>query len=161
MSAFVVSNKTINRTVSYMDQHGDGYSHSNRSALPRALEEQGLRYEGPEALGAAMNALNVEAVKQRYPGDKTEDDLPGICGPKDYAYRFQLCNRFQALKNLQCWLYQCSEGDVPEHPLFKALESMSNSIAHAIVVEMDEYDKAEWDSDPDEAQLARLSLVSA
>jgi hypothetical protein len=41
-------------------------------------------------------------------------------------------------------LYQCSEGDVPEQSLFKALESIISSIANEIIQAMPDYEQAPW-----------------
>lgn len=148
MSAYVVSNRTINRIVSYLDQHGGPYLEHDLDGQPRA----------PAELGAALNALNVEAVHQRYPSD-TEEDMPGLVGPKDYAYRFELSNKFQAYGHLICWLYQCSEGDVPSRALFRAMEHIASRMAGELVRSLAEIAKIEipWDAEPDPAQLARLA----
>lgn len=50
----------------------------------------------------------------------------------------------QALKSLRCWLYQCSEGNVPEQPLFKALERYAGDLAFHIVAELPGWNAAEW-----------------
>lgn len=73
-----------------------------------------------------MHDMNCEALGQRY-GD---DPIP---------FKFEECKRSSTLKSkldeaifhrLSCYLYQCSEGDVPDHPLYKALRDIQNSIAY-------------------------------
>ncbi len=48
------------------------------------------------------------------------------------------------LKAIQCYCYQCLEGDVPERALFKRVEETLNFLAREIVEAMPEYEAAEW-----------------
>jgi hypothetical protein len=42
----------------------------------------------------------------------------------DYRYReTESVPLVQVLKSLQCWLYQCSEGNVPETELYKLFDT--------------------------------------
>jgi hypothetical protein len=43
-----------------------------------------------------------------------------------------------------CLRYQCSEGDIVEQDLFKALTSFYDRLAHRIVQKSDAYEMAEW-----------------
>jgi hypothetical protein len=52
--------------------------------------------------------------------------------------------RLAAMKLLRCWLYQCSEGEVPETALFKAFAELSNTLAQVVVSELAEYEAAPW-----------------
>ncbi len=133
MSAFVVSNRTVNQVVTHLENNRDS------SWVQDQLEKAGLP-TGGEELGAAMMALNVDAVNQRY---TDSDTLPG--STRDYEHRHEPVNRHQALMSLHCWNYQCSEGDVPQHPLYKIMDDYANSLAYAIVSDMPEYEAAVWD----------------
>jgi hypothetical protein len=48
------------------------------------------------------------------------------------------------LKAVSCLRYQCFEGDVPETPLFKALDGLANALAYEVARKTEEYAKAEW-----------------
>ena len=50
----------------------------------------------------------------------------------------------QAHKSTACLLYQCSEGDVPENPLYKALEELRSALAEHLVTSTPEWDAALW-----------------
>ena len=47
-------------------------------------------------------------------------------------------------KAISCLLYQCSEGKVPNSPLYGELNRAAGELARAIVQELPEYDKASW-----------------
>ena len=48
------------------------------------------------------------------------------------------------VKSIGCLTYQCSEGDVPDERLFKALREYERALNGLIVADMDEYDAAAW-----------------
>jgi len=48
------------------------------------------------------------------------------------------------IKSLQCWKYQCSEGDIPETKLYQFFEEVEHHLALKIVINLPEYDKATW-----------------
>jgi hypothetical protein len=50
----------------------------------------------------------------------------------------------QFFKSLQCFLYQCSGGDVDEKPLFKTLEALADFLAPGVNQNSKEYDAAVW-----------------
>jgi len=145
VSAYVVDPETIDRIATAVDLSRNDYQ-DYPSHWVGILERHGCPVK-PAFLGAAMHALNVEAVHQRYPDDDTPDTLPGPVGPKVYSYktfRVSMMSRCTTLKAMHCWLYQCSEGNAPERPLFKAIEEISQDLAYRIVCELPEYEKAPW-----------------
>jgi hypothetical protein len=132
MSAFVVEDRTINRAIGWLNDS------ERRTVLRRVLEAADISETDPDwmaKLGASMYMMNVEAVNQRY----NEHEQPG-----DYEHHWELCSTVQAYKALRCFLYQCSEGDVPERALYKALHQAAYAMAHEIVSDLDAYEKAEW-----------------
>ena len=89
MSAFVVSNRTVNQVVTHLgDDREAGW-------IKDQLKKAGLPTGGAE-LGQAMMTLNVDAVNQRY---SDSDTLPG--STRDYGHRFEPVNRHQALMSLR------------------------------------------------------------
>lgn len=154
MSAFVVSNDTINRILYALQLREVQRSLRWRgvSVWPSYTTGEGsdevlhaADQEYPESgsivtLGRSMLALNVEAVNARY-GERGVKITPPHNG---YMYRDSPCSLVEGYKALQCWLYQCSEGNVPETPLFKLMDSVSNDIAHLIVAELSDYKQAAW-----------------
>jgi hypothetical protein len=139
VSAFVVQDQTINRVLAYL-------AATDHSRARRLVDEY-----APEAdkslpgLGAAVRALNVRAVRQRYP-DCPPDELPGPSPLLPYVYQPEhLVGLHQAAKSLRCLLYQLSEGDVPETPLYRALEGLSVAWLLDIADQVPAYDRAAWD----------------
>jgi hypothetical protein len=57
-----------------------------------------------------------------------------------------LCTPIQAFKALQCWLYQCTEGEIPElsklYTFFKKV--VISEWAELLVMRTPEYEQAEW-----------------
>ena len=118
MSAFIVSEATMNRAVQAMDE-------SQSEELTQ--------------LGRAMYALNQDAIEARY---CERENVP------EFTYSAPACSRVAALKALQCLIYQCSEGDIPETSLlYKRMTDRANALCRAIVHDLPEYEKAAWDAD--------------
>lgn len=96
-------------------------------------------------LEQALRDLNVRAVLTRYPDCSLEaGNLPGPSPLLPYAFTPLLVGAVPALKSLNCLLYQCSEGDVPETPLYRALDTLSDQWAQEIVSRLPEYAEARW-----------------
>lgn len=131
MSAFLVEDKTINIILSGFEaarnDRGGKYGYLGKN-LKAAMAE-------PEILGERLQAMNEDALKARY-GDEP-------AGGFEYVY-FLIPNRYQLLKSLRCFLYQCSEGDVPNTQLFKDVEEFAGNLALAIIEDSPEYEKANW-----------------
>ncbi len=138
MSAFIVSDACINRVVAHIaDAQVNDYA---RRVLAQDVGIVVNLTDGPQRLASAMFSLNVEAVRQRYPGETGE-----AFRPLNFQHRHELCSTMQAYKSLACWLYQCAEGNVPETPLYRAMQRVKWSIADHIICELPAYNKAEWD----------------
>jgi hypothetical protein len=163
MSSFVVESKTINRIVGFIKQEADRKTWWADQKARHAITETKFSIEDPANLGLAMYNLNLKATGQRYQ-EIDPNNLPGCYeAGKLSPYRFGLdpkslgtnqislstmtgaVDQLQAFKSLHCWLYQCSEGDVPETPLYKAFRDISNHWAQHIVASLPAYDKADWE----------------
>jgi hypothetical protein len=49
------------------------------------------------------------------------------------------------LKSTECWLYQCHEGDVRTHPLYRLFdEVVVRHVLEKIVYRLPAYDEATW-----------------
>ena len=144
MSAYIVENKTINRIIAailYSRELGGYFSGPLPPISNKWLKE--FAQSDPVEIGCALYGMNENAVMQRY-SDLKRDDLPG---PIESGYRYNdepLASATQIYKSLQCYMYQCSEGDVPELPLYKALEEYRSSIADHMITNTPEYERANW-----------------
>ena len=129
MSAYVVEDSTINKIVSAIE-----LVNNHRSDIfPNT--PLGLQCNIKD-LAEAMSNMNVRAVNQRYSG-KPE--------PNTFKYKSTSpAGRVQTYKALGCFLYQCSEGNVPNEWLYIALKEWESSLAHRIASSTEEYDSANW-----------------
>ena len=139
MSAFMVEDKTINNVVNWLWDEN-----IRLSLIPRKLKELGFdmsKAGWEENLGQAMFQLNISGVEARYGTGEAAKfrDL-------DYQYRMtQTVPLVQVLKSLQCWLYQCCEGRVPETMLYKLFDdNIRFYLMNKIISELPEYQQAEW-----------------
>jgi hypothetical protein len=134
MSAFIVENRTINTIVT-----GLGHEFRKNSSLRRVAEKFRIDVESngwEQRLAEAMYQLNVEAVNQRYNEKNTSQKF--VHNP--YPYH----SRIAAFKSLQCWLYQCSEGNVPETTLYHYFAELEKELAISIVINLPQYEQAQW-----------------
>ena len=135
MSAFLVEEKTINRILSYL---ADELTRSDwfRSKFTTAL---GVNFAGEwrTALGQKMWDLNQLALGYRYADPKQE---------LLYQFSYASCPAIQAYKSVQCWLYQCCEGDIPEvSKLYTFFDTVVvRHMASSIITTTPEYEQAEW-----------------
>jgi hypothetical protein len=136
MSAFVVQDQTINNIVNWLCMSERG--RWNHTWLSR---ETNLDFSDYQAVGQALFDMNVFAVEARYGQGEAKEFRP-----LDYQHKIAFHeNLIQSYKSLQCLLYQCSEGDIPETPLYKAMTELKQIIADEIIGNMAEYNKAKWD----------------
>jgi hypothetical protein len=121
MSCFICDKKTIDRILNYISTNFDEFKLMSGKEL--------------DNFGQKMVDMNYQAYNYRY--DSKE---------KSYVYIFQsvLVTPIQALKSLKCFLYQASEGNIPEKKLYKMLYKIEIEIMNKVINGLEEYDKAEW-----------------
>jgi hypothetical protein len=136
VSSYVVGAETLGRVVAHIEHANTFASRHLCDELTRLLGlPSGERWH--IELGRALHDMNVSAVCQRY-----TDDSPG-----DYPYehpRGHAPSLLHAYKALRCYLYQCSEGDVPLWTMYQMLVDYADHLANAIVQAMPEYDALPW-----------------
>ena len=134
MSSFMVSEETVCRFLTDLY-----WKHYQIPWISSRLEEAGFSLENSKEmnrLGDALLRMNREAVNQRYSENESVKE----------AFHFDdvLVSPSQALKSLRCFLYQCSEGSVPNTELYKVMRSIADFLAMHIIEEMPQYQNAEW-----------------
>ncbi len=152
MSSYVVHPKVINQIVTYLDvQTNRGnyrYLLSHYNIVPNMKEALGDKEERLQATADSLWSLNIEAVQQRYPND-TVNTMPGSYQEGKLihhtVYKYEEANTLQVYKSLQCLIYQCSEGNVPDTIEYKFLVDLKHAIAEDIIESLPDYDKAHWD----------------
>lgn len=148
MSAYVCDDTTINRIVAGLTNakdHGD-----YNTPTPKPSEELCNAIENARDFGRTLYAMNINAVEQRYPDCVgNPNNLPGQISDDGshlpYTYRPSAPPKaIQLYKSIQCFLYQCSEGDVDELPLYKLLKEYQTRLAVHMIEHSSDYDKADW-----------------
>ena len=151
MSCFIVSDKTISdiaQVAATKDKHDYKY-------LGNAFEKLGYNLSvDVKRLAQDLFNLNVDAFCERYPADDDAPEGQRTRYPEDLAGGFTFernihrsSNRaalIQAHKGASCLSYQCSEGDVPHLPLFKALEEYIHALEGHIVTSDPAWEVATW-----------------
>jgi hypothetical protein len=139
MSAFIVEDKTINNVVNWLRREID-----RLSFIPDKLQKLGFdtTEDGwAERLGYAMFQLNINAVDARYGNRETEKF-------RKLDYRYQVTvpvPLVPVLKSLQCWLYQCSGGAVPETEMYQLFDNeVQLYLMTEIIDTLPEYQNAVW-----------------
>jgi hypothetical protein len=141
MSAYMVADKTINNVVNWLRRDMDI---ERFSLIPHKLTEIGFdtgTSGWAERLGYAMFQLNINAVDARYGNGEAMRF-------RQLNYRYQVTvpvPLVQILKSLQCWLYQCCEGAVPETALYKLFDKdIRLCLMSKIIARLPEYEQADW-----------------
>jgi len=156
MSAYIVDDTTINNIVGaiYNDHSPRGFGDDLRRVLKYRhgiLTEDGTGAY-PQAIDPAwfaccLRALNEKAIGSRY-GEKAIDEMRG----GDFTFknvtpkrsRSTINDGVRLFKSIQCLHYQCSEGNADADELYCILESLSHTLAHCIIYNLPEYEKADW-----------------
>lgn len=143
MSAFVVSDETINKIVSLLYTKANNFDNWFKYNALKLQKIQGLYPETPEnaeRLAGKMFELNIAAVNARYGGGEAEKF-------RSLDFSFQLNypgSQIAAIKALDSWLYQCSEDDIDYSRLFRAMEEIRNALCLDYVHRTKEYEAAPW-----------------
>jgi hypothetical protein len=125
MSAFIVGTRTMHKIVSGILNAVDTFN-SVSAQLPNA----------GTVIGCALYEMNSRAIEARY---HEKGAVP------DYRFADPHATEVERFKAMQCLLYQCAEGTVPDEPVYKELEAVSRALAGKIVCDLPAYDRAAWD----------------
>ena len=139
MSAYVVEDKTINRIVTWLSREVI----TNLSTLDHLAQKYNVDLVGSNwdnKLASAMFQLNCDGVNARYGEGEAQSFRP-----LNFTYKTeQYFSLVEVFKSLQCYTYQCCEGDIPETTLYQFFAEMENYLAVKIVTGLPAYDKATW-----------------
>lgn len=141
MSAFWCGKETVNKILA-----GIAFAQYNRHnylqsySLPASLNTGDL--DKLTTLGKKMLGLNAKALMSRY-DDELSNFIPEI---ESFKFSDQMPpDIYQLYKSVQCLIYQCSEGDIPEKSqLYSDLNKLLDQIAHTITTNSEKYENAKW-----------------
>lgn len=136
MSACMVDDSVINEIVSFLSVKAT----SRERRRWHVLDEYDLvNSDGCKRLAEAMFQLNVDAINWRYDGAAAQFRPLNFkyvpCTPKSPT---------ATLKTLEYWLYQCTEGSVPERELYQTMTKTLSVLTCIIVEDSREYQEAPW-----------------
>ena len=137
MSAFLVSAGTVDVVLSQLTLR-DGETLARLFAPFTAPADP---RDALDALGRALLALNVDALEACYPAHRHDEERAEADG---YTFTARPETAGYALRQLDCLMYQLAEGDVPERPLFAALEAMRRTLADRVLADVPSYAAAPW-----------------
>ena len=121
MSAFYVGNVQVSKIA-------------NAIALKKELNDKDRK-----ELAKNLHFLNVKALIARYP----KSYKPMI---EKWQYSGEIfVSKYQLYKSLRCFLYQCSEGEVPKMNLFKEVVAFCDDLAHEITMDLANKKGALWE----------------
>ena len=132
MSCFIVEKRTIDRIVAHI---ASVPIDSRQKFYPLLAEEN------KNKLGCQLWRMNVDAYNYRY---SESSHVPAEPYPIYVFSRISFYTPIQTFKSFECFIYQCSEGDIPKTELYKQVFAVSRQLAAEIVHSTSQYDKAEW-----------------
>lgn len=125
MSSFLVNEQTMNNILSNLGSAYKSYSDEQLGAM-----------------GRRFYLINSEALVVRY-GDKIEQYNRLMSG---FEFKRSRVSIMQSIKNVQCLLYQCSEGEITKSDGFKEIKEIEEELMNKFFNRSDEYEMCEWDS---------------
>jgi hypothetical protein len=138
MSAFMVNANVMAKVVTAILLNLDTFDgeSTHRTALLAAPTH--AQKEAGAKIGRKLFLMNRRALHGRY-GCSDNNRLPQFVFEKWAA-----ATPVEQFKAIHCLLYQCSEGNVPNSPLYGELNCVAGELAQRIVQDLPEYDKASW-----------------
>ena len=119
MSAYIVMPDVLNYAADAVRSHAQHLREFGKCGEERSE----LACKTAEEIAFELGQLNADAVNYRY----RSDDSAMV----NYRRQPKLSD-MALLENLECLIYQCSEGNIVDRFLFKALDETANAIARRI-----------------------------
>ena len=135
MSAYIVNDNVVNRIVGFLWADAVG----SERIVSYYITKLGYRpFDRPKELARHMHNLNRFAIRERY--------LQRVA----YTHKYKALladDKYQTLKDLKCFLYQCSEGRVEKTRLYKALEKTETLLMSEIIRATEIYQNTKWNKE--------------
>lgn len=147
MSAFYVGTESLSMITDIISRYLVGGFNSFGFEFPREIVTL-FEGESDKRIFNALAGTNLDALEQRYNKEIAAEMFDG----KDYEEGHDVWQprngvqpwHYQLLKSLNCYVYQCSEGIVPDTPIYKAIDKLAVKVAEYIATHQPEYEQAEW-----------------
>jgi hypothetical protein len=142
MSAFMVESVTVNSLAKMLMCKNFAYSvfavpnsEAVRQLFPIGGNSGKNVFHTWEELADAMFLMNLKAMFHRYGREALLESTEEVLFDAEPDFLSTL----QFFRSLDCYLYQCSGGNVQNSLLFKALSDMTEYVRHSL-----EYDEREY-----------------
>ncbi len=134
MSSYVVSHSTLDVILSTLDTRDS--VRIVETFRPFTLPDDPR--DVLDRLGDSILALNRAAAEHAH----GPSDAPAY--PFPYRHRHDSRPLPWTLKQLDCLIYQLSEGEIVRNPLYLALEKLRRELADRLISALPEYQAAPW-----------------
>ena len=148
MSAFYVGMESISMLTDIIVRYNCSGYNAFGFDLPKGLLNCFGSDLSENSIFAALAGMNISALKERYGENANEmwdekgyEDGHDIWEPR--TGRVEQWH-YQLLKSLDCYIYQCSEGSIPDMELYKQMERFDAILAGWIARNQLQYENAEW-----------------
>lgn len=157
MSCFIVSRETTAALADFISSACNmGYDYFGFDA-PESLHDalsdckEFYKYCDPEKVYFRLREMNFDAYVARYKEidfdfapDEYRENI--MYKPREYAEGFHrvLPWHYDMLKKLDCYLYQCTEGEIYKTALYTALQEMKNILTGFIARNNAVYCECKW-----------------
>lgn len=146
MSAFVVDYKTIDNVLSIRLNHDILLNHCYLESEYNGLfsnENEFSIYENLENLGKEFLRLNIISVAERYPN--YEEMHEEMAYAENYKFKDTKCSLAQAIKSIQCLMYQsCEIDNYKNNYTYQKMERLEKYLIDAFLCLNEEYKQAAW-----------------
>lgn len=153
MSAFIMGKESLATLAKTIESAALGGFNNYGFTVPDRLKSIATdKNDGALHFYELLYELNATAVNQRYGehGDLTAPDMPEVKSIIDYHREYRNGHEvvkvwhYRFLKLLNCYLYQCTEGDVPTLPLYQDLAELQRILQSFIINHTDIYYDLQW-----------------
>ena len=148
MSAFMLNTETLSKITNIIMDWFEYRFPNGFDFIPDDLAYFKDYKEGdlPKRLYKDLWEMNADAIKARYGSSSSE-----MFNKEDYedGYLYDVyfnpdTEMYQAIKSIDCYLYQCSEGNLENSDFYKAIDALSRRICRQIVWDDPKWEIAKW-----------------
>ena len=148
MSCFIVSDDTISKIAKMIHIDYCEFLHSNYSVLLSRKDKEKLlkilkcTHEElcPSIIFKALKKLNLQAYNSRYGEKIIKSDLQGY----NKNVKIDDLVSLQMYKSLQCFLYQCMEGQYKKKQMYNFMEKIEHKLIDFLMSQSEEYKALKW-----------------
>ena len=138
MSAFMVNTNVMAKVVTAILLNRDTFDGESTGRTAMLATPTASQKEVGAKIGQKLFLMNRRALSARY-GCGDHMRLP------EFVFEsWADATPVEQFKAITCLLYQCSEGDVPNSPIYGELSRTAGELAQRIVQDLPEYEKASW-----------------